>query len=244
MISINTDYGTISPYSIMILTSLVIGMIILFILDTKRGLDNTISSLHILVSLVATVIGGLLLTLIISLGKSIGFSSLGGLAGMYAGGILIAMISRQPYHMKLLAQNTTLTLPIMYSISKIGCFLAGCCRGIGHIGLCSVVYIDKAGSMSVIPIQLIESIIFLAIFAVGIWLWMHKNKYTIHLVFITSAMSKFVLDFLRESHAGVILSMTQVLCLLLIIIDIMLLVRHKLISNKIDKNSRHTQFSM
>ena len=55
----------------------------------------------------------------------------------------------------------------MYAIGKIGCFLVGCCYGIKYSGIFSVVYnysLHAPVGVSLFPIQLVESIVFLLIF--------------------------------------------------------------------------------
>ena len=58
-------------------------------------------------------------------------------------------------------------IPFMYAVGKIGCFFAGCCYGIEYNGFLNVTYNYSAiapKGMSLFPIQLLESIVFLIIF--------------------------------------------------------------------------------
>ena len=55
----------------------------------------------------------------------------------------------------------------MYAVGKIGCFFAGCCYGIEYNGFLNVTYNYSAiapKGISLFPIQLLESIVFLIIF--------------------------------------------------------------------------------
>ena len=56
------------------------------------------------------------------------------------------------------------SFPLMYSIGKIGCFIAGCCYGINYNGLFKIIYKHSKSAPNnvyLFPVQLIESIIFL-----------------------------------------------------------------------------------
>ena len=203
-------------YPVMILTAVAAGLIVQYLLNTRRGIRKDIAGIAILAGVFFSLGGGLLLTFITSKGQYFGLSSLGGLVGLYAANVLVAVIAKRPYYPTIMAQDATLVLPLMYGISKIGCFCAGCCRGAGYHGFGAVTYIEDAGSITVLPVQLLETLSFFGIFALGM-LWFHQKKNgAVHVVFIGCMVVKFALDFLRESHTGLILSQTQVFCLILL----------------------------
>lgn len=133
---------------------------------------------------------------------------------MYAACGLTARFSRLPGYDIVLTQNCTLMLPLMYSIGKVGCFLGGCCGGIPYSGAFRTVYTGvHANPVPALPVQLIESAVFLLIFAAGLYGFFRRRVNSVPAVFLTSAAAKFALDFLRASHTGKILSVTQMLCI-------------------------------
>ncbi len=215
-------------YPVMILISIALGITVQYILNTRRGIQKPIAGLAVLSGLFFCLTGGILLTLVMSGWKLFGLSSLGGLIGLYAGNALVGVLAKRPYYVNILLQDCTLVLPLMYSASKIGCFGAGCCRGLPCRGAWAVHYLTDTGNVSVLPVQLMETICFGLIFAVAMLLYRFRKRNAVHLVFLTGLSSKFALDFLRESHADVLLSKTQILCLLLLLTDAVLLIRKRM----------------
>ena len=216
---INTDYTGISPYPIMIILSFIAGLFVQYYLNVKRGINKNTSRKLILISPVMSVIGAVLLTYYSSDRQYFGFSSIGGLVGMYMATLISAIIERKYGEIKVMLENCTFALPLMYSISKIGCFLSGCCHGMAYDGIFSVDYIgSESGNITVFPVQIFETVSFFIIFAIGIFLYKKHNRNSVWITFMLSAAAKFVLDFLRESHHNQIISLNQILCILLITI--------------------------
>ena len=59
------------------------------------------------------------------------------------------------------------SIPLMYGIGKIGCFLVGCCYGIKYYGPLSITYNYSPSApkdIGLFPIQLLEAIVFIIIF--------------------------------------------------------------------------------
>ncbi len=218
---INTNYTGISPYTIMIMLSFVVGLYVQCRFNSKRGISRKTSFKLILISPVASIICALLLTYYSSGGQYIGLSSMGGLVGMYVSVLLSSVTNRNYGEMRVMAENCTFALPLMYSISKIGCLSAGCCHGIEYNGFLSLHYISDTGSeMAVFPVQLLETIIFFIIFIVGIFLYKMRSRKSLYVTFGLSVSAKFILDFFRESHNGKVLSFNQILCIILIAVVI------------------------
>jgi len=158
-----------------------------------------------------------LLTYAASGGRKTGLSSMGGLFGMYLSVITLALIKRDKNSTKITIENCTLVLPLIYSISKTGCFLAGCCRGIPYNGPFCVEYTGKVTATGCIfPVQLAETIIFFIIFVIGIIMLVKKCSHTSVYLLTLCAAAKGLLDFLRESHTGKAVSLNQILCLAVI----------------------------
>jgi prolipoprotein diacylglyceryltransferase len=224
IIHINTDYSFIPPYSVTLFLSVFFGITGLFILNIKRGIAKNISGYLIMLSTMMCVCFGIMPTRIASGGKEIGFSSMGGLFGMYAAVLIISIINGKRDDTKKMFENCTLILPLMYSVSKFGCFLAGCCHGIEYSGIFCVEYTGgNIKTVSYFPVQLTESVIFMIIFVYGIMRLCRKKKNTGIFILISSAVTKGLLDFLRFSHIDKIISINQTLCLIILIIGIILL---------------------
>lgn len=220
--TINTDYRLIPPYAVMILMSFIVGSLGMHILNIRSGIKKNVAGYLILLSPMMSLFGGVCLTYVISGFRYYGLSSIGGLIGMYTAVLTMAVINSDKEDTKIMFQNCTVVLPLMYSISKIGCFLAGCCYGIEYKGFLSVRYTGHGNipEHDVFPVQLVEAIVFLGIFLLGILFVRHRVRNMLWIVFIISALAKGLLDFLRESHNGELISMNQILCIILIIIGV------------------------
>ena len=93
------------------------------------------------------------------------------------------------------------------------CGGAGCCRGIPYDGIgCVTCTGELATDGAVFPMQLTETIVFFPIFCFGMFCYHRRKKYAAPLVFMLSAVMKFLLEYLRESHIGQTISLTQTLC--------------------------------
>lgn len=106
---------------------------------------------------------------------------------------------------------TILSLLLIYSITKLGCFINGCCYGIIYTGPLNVSY-PFLSNNTYFPIQILETIIFMIIFQICNF---NKNKKdiiynTLKLVII----SKFILDFLRYDHMIKLITINQLSILL------------------------------
>ena len=121
-------------------------------------------------------------------------------------------------------------VPLMYGIGKIGCFFIGCCYGIRYKGIFHVVYnysYSAPKGVSLFPIQLLESIVFILIF-IFFSMLIRKNGFrdiVLGWLFIVCGVFKFFLDYLRMSHVGIILSFNQVISLFFCLVGLFLLVK-------------------
>ena len=213
---IDTDWGKIPPYAIMIMLSFAAGIGSMFFLNVKSGVRKHMAGYLSLLAPFMSIFFGLLLTYITTFGKGMGLSSIGGLFGMFAAVVTIALIGRDRREFRTMLTSCTLVVPLMYSISKIGCLCAGCCRGIAYHGAFCIEYTGKkTGDICVFPVQLAETLLFFAIFVTGIILFMKKKQNTELFVIIASVLGKGGLDFLRASHTDKIISLNQILCLVI-----------------------------
>ena len=207
-----TDHR-IPPYLVMIALSFLTGIGGVYLLNVRRGIGRQTARCLALLSPVLSIVPAMLQSYLETGG--IGLSSVGGLAGMYAAVLTVAPAAGRPGYGRIMTQNVTLMLPLMYAVSKLGCFLAGCCRGIPYSGLLAVHYTGKT-TADAFPVQLAESAVFTLIFLLGMLGLRRGYRHTPELVFFCAAAAKFLLDFLREAHIGHILTVNQVLCLILI----------------------------
>lgn len=133
-----------------------------------------------------------------------GYSFWGAILGAMTGTLLYAKFAKKSFTD--LVQILFPNLILVYSISKIGCFLNGCCGG----------KILENGTQ--IPIQLIETIVF-AILYLYIILTKYKNVYQkIFLTTILFSVFKFILEFFRKPVNLMPISISQVISIWAIII--------------------------
>jgi len=161
---------------------------------------------------------------------SLGLSSYGGIIGAIICLIIFSFQFKKP--IKDMLFTFMPSVPLMYAIGKIGCFLIGCCYGIEYTGWGNVVYnyspIDHQHTHS-FPVQLVEAIFFISIFVYMINRII-KNKFnwkTLGISFILCGLAKFTLDYLRISHVGIVLSLNQIISILFIIVGVILIIKNK-----------------
>ena len=161
------------------------------------------------------------------------FSSLGAVFGEFISVIVFSLLTKM--ELKKTIALSILPLPLTYSISKIGCFMAGCCYGIPYNGILSV-YNNKE-ELLLFPVQLAETICFAIIFAIFFALFF-KGKYTLNVSFaliITCCVTKGLLYYLRfeslnnpfGSHQIIIISIIFIFSLCL------LFTKHRTINNRL-----------
>ena len=214
--NINEQYHL---YSILLVVSLVIGLLIPSIKLAKAGIRKDVLLCVALLNMFLALFFGKMYTMIAEKSTDIlstGFSSLGGLIGFLIGTYVFYLICDKD---KRILENYVISLPLIYAISKIGCFFAGCCHGIEYTGALNIRY--EAGSAcalstAVFPVQITETIVFIAIYFIMNKIKANGDSVTLTLLFCTVA--KFILDFLRYSHIGKIVSSNQVVCLVIAVI--------------------------
>lgn len=158
----------------------------------------------------------------------IGLSSYGAIIGII---ILLFLFSKQyKKSFKDLLYIMLPSIPLMYGIGKIGCFLAGCCYGIKYDGPLSVSYnysYSAPKGIKLFPIQMLETIIFIGIFIYA-YNKVNKNKpnyIIIGQIFVICGISKFLLDYLRISHVGKLFSINQIVSMAFILVGFFLILR-------------------
>lgn len=213
-------------YPSMIVLSLIVNVIVVLIISRKfkYTVDELVSML--VIDNIGIIGGGILYTYIFS--KYLGFSSLGGVIGGLIMLYLYSLLVKKDYKYMLILFMPS--IPLMYAIGKIGCFVAGCCYGIPYDGIGHIVYHSSEVALlntNLFPIQIVETIIFLIIFIYIISRY-YKNKFSIKLIMIeiiVCGIAKFLLDFLRYEHTVKVVTSNQIMCLLLVIFSGIYLIR-------------------
>lgn len=225
------NFENIPIYGTFILLSLLINCILIFFLGKIQNIKKNIILCSLTYEMIGIITGAKLLNMIQIEGNTsfyyAGFSAYGGVIG----GILALIIFSNLYHIsfKKMLSIYVPVLPLLYSISKIGCLFAGCCYGIEYTGLGSIVYeYSKEAPLNIklFPVQFVESIVNLIIF-ISIMIIYKKNKDDIKLIgyiFLLCGLSKFVLEYLRYSFQGCI-SSTQCISLMFVFIGIFIILK-------------------
>lgn len=219
-----------SLYSIMLGSSLIIGAVFIYNNLVKHGMKKEMVFYQLLLTMLCITTFSKLVTIISSWESDInmfnaGFSSLGGAIGV----IVSVLIHTKIYNdnTKLLYETFALSLPLMYGVAKMGCHFAGCCHGIPYDGIFSTTSNYCKEQIELFPVQLAETIVFLLIFIVSIILYYKKIDIN-YLAFemIICAVSKFMLDYLRYSNLGKVITFNQIMCIIFCIIGIIILARN------------------
>lgn len=141
----------------------------------------------------------------------VGVSSIGGVIGTILSAYIYEKIEN---HDKKIMKYTILSLPLVYSISKLGCFLVGCCYGIPYSGVGYVFYTEGL-NIKLFPVQLLEVLCFFLLF---LYLNYKKNhRKIIAITLMTSSILKFILDFFRYEHTIKFITSNQVVCIIIVL---------------------------
>ena len=176
----NTNF---SLYVIMLIISLISNVIVVLCIYKKYNLttDETIGAL--VYENIGIIFGAKVLTYLenTNLYKNfdflnIGFTSYGALLGAF----ICLFIFKIQFKKK--AKDIYYTflpsIPSMYAIGKIGCFLVGCCYGMKYSGPGSIIYNYSSiapKNTSLFPVQILETLIFTLIFIYTIINLITKN---------------------------------------------------------------------
>ncbi len=226
---------TRSPYPLFVLIGVLAGLGISIFLMKRKGVERfsfLLSSFLVFASI-------FILNVSWSFPKIIklepwGFDGTLSAAGLTVGAFCSALIFRKNGP-EIMASFVT-GAPLMYSISKIGCFLAGCCRGFSYDGPLSVTY-DRWGEGSFFPAQLLDVVCFFVIFGLA-FILTTKCKDLIKVSFavmLISIISRFGVDYFRLSHEDNVISKTQ---LLMITANIIVIISFIIISRLKGKGAR------
>lgn len=212
-------------YGLMLILSFVLMALFIGISLYKLKVPGILIGYSLLLTTFCVVSGAVIFHIVTHLNQgmslsNLGISSYGGAIGLISSTFIFTAIYKEKRQQ--IITLYFLTLPLMYGISKLGCFLGGCCYGIPYNQIGYVHYnIYNTPTEPLFPVQLAETICFLIIFGFCCYLFFYKkNKYLIEFIMIFCALGKFVLDFLRSSHINIILSVNQVVSLIFIAIAV------------------------
>lgn len=241
-------------YGLMILVGIIVANIVAFALAKRLKADKFDFVLLECYGIVGAFIGSKLLFLIISYKDiewsrifefkyffnvlSNGFVFYGGLAVA----ILFILMGGKIHKIDVWSylRKFIFVIPIMHAFGRIGCFCAGCCYGMTYKGLGAVKFpIDSQApsDTTLFPVQIVESILVLAIAIVLIILEIKKEfYYTIETYLLTYSVVRFVLEFFRGDAlrgAALGLSTSQWISIVVFIsVIISILYRKKNVSEK------------
>ncbi len=211
MSNINFYYFTFSTYILIIGIAFIVGFVLFYKFSQKYY--NKIDIVYIyVINILGFAIGAKILSLLsnnveISVYNFInsGYSFIGGVIGSIL--VVILYCKRYELNLKNMLSNFTVVYPLIYSISKIGCFLNNCCYG--SISINNVTYNFS--------LQLINSVIMFVLFL--ILMKKHQNIVIFHF-FSMFGIIRFVEDFFRYSRNIMIFNLTleQIICFIFIII--------------------------
>ncbi len=211
-------------YGIIIVLSVIIGMIYIYHNLKKEGYKSKQVLLFFIMYIAFAFICGKMYT-VLAYGNagflSAGLSAYGGLIGVVIAAIIFEKILPADGE---LIKYTILSLPLVYGLTKIACFIAGCCGGIPYEGIFKVKYVDLLNIWQ-FPIQITEVIVFLLIFVICHFL--RKKKSINYIVMVLVSIFKFSLDFLRYDHVDILITRNQVFSILLLIITIVAFILRK-----------------
>lgn len=225
-------------YGFAILLSLIVNIFVVFKLSKKYNYNKNEIVALLLYENVGIIGGAKIFTFIQNYDKlngqfdflSLGLSSYGAVIGAML--FLLLFCIQFKKSIKELLYIFIPSIPLMYGIGKIGCFLVGCCYGIEYNGFLNVIYkYSKSAPKNIplFPIQIVETIVFISIF-IYMMVQHKKDKFDLKVVgisFILSGLFKFLLEFLRHSHIGKIISSTQMISIVFIIIGIFIIIYNK-----------------
>lgn len=225
-------------YLTFIIISIVVNYLFVMYFAKKKNIDKNLIVTSIIYEIFGIIIGGKLFTLFLSIGKvedlsffnflKLGFTSYGGLIG----GLLLLFIFIIQFKLNKLEMLGVyiVPVPIMYSISKLGCLFAGCCYGKPYSGVFNIKYINSetiSSNVTLFPIQLLETITFFISFIYIAYCYLkdeNLNK-VIGKCFVICGILKFIGEFFRASYNGILTSVNQQISIIFILIGILFYIR-------------------
>lgn len=221
----------IRSYGVMLLVGFICGFIYLTRVGPPRGLGIPTLLDLLLVELVAAIVGARLLFVLLMLGEYAenpetvldvwqgGLSFHGGLLGAIIATVWFARARRIRF--AVLADICTPGIPIGYGLTRIGCFLNGCCHG-GPTHSCFGIVMPETGYAEPLhPTQLYASAGSFLLFFILVRAWprMRRPGQLLPLYMVLYSILRFLCEYTRygftAEKSGLIpsLSVAQVACI-------------------------------
>ena len=215
MRKIDLYFFTFSTYLLIIGIAFIIGFIIFYKISKKY---NKVDVIYVyIINILGFAIGSKIFSLIFNEDKinlynfaNSGYSFIGGIIG--SDFLVILYCKKYKLETASLIQNFAVIYPIIYAISKIGCFLNGCCYGIIKIN----------NSIYKFPLQLIDLIIMFGLFLILMIMHYKKKKKIFSTFLFMFGFIRFLEDFFRYYRNVIFLNftLTQIVCILFMIIGL------------------------
>lgn len=184
---------TFNTYGVIVLLSVAAGFISAVLLCRRCGISRQTYGFTAMLNAASLFMFSFLLAFYESGGKGIGFAGLGAAFGLMVS-MFISVLIHKEKPLDLIACWTVST-PLMYSLSKLGCLSAGCC----------------GGSFFRIPVQLADTAAFFLIYVISLVIFFRNKLKAVFSAMILSFIARIGLDFFRDSHEGMIISLNQIL---------------------------------
>lgn len=188
----------IQLYGVIVLSGVALGFVSACVLSHLSGLKKQTVFFTAFLNIFCTLMLSILSVIIFSGGREYGLSGLGGAFGLMLGTLVSSYIHGD--HPRELVSSWIVSAPLMYGVSKLACFHAGCC----------------SGEFFSLPIQPVVSVIFITIYIISVIAFIKsKDKMkAAYLAMIISFIARAGLDFFHDSHAGKIITREQILVII------------------------------
>lgn len=228
-----TIFGRQLPtYGVLIWCGIAVSVAVALCICKRKGTDREEIIFSGVYTMVGALIGAKLLFILVSLPTIIaerinplallwgGFVFYGGLIGGALG--LFIYCKQFKMSFKELAETYATVLPLGHAFGRVGCFFAGCCYGIEYDGALSYTYSTALAETPIgvplLPIQLIEAVCLLVVFALLLTVYLKSGKETgkvLPLYLLCYSLLRFVLEFFRGDRARgiLLLSTSQWICI-------------------------------
>ncbi len=207
-------------YGLLIILSIFIGTFYVCFNLKKLGFKKEYVYYYGILSIVFSLFGSLAISKLLT--NENGLTSYAGAISVIICALVFnKLVPRRNIYLK----YAIISLPLIYSIGKIGCFLVGCCYGKPYNGVLSVTYTEGL-NIPLFPIQALEALVFFMLFL--IFNMIINHKYIKEITLITCALCKLLLDFLRYDHLTKTFTMNQIISVIVILIGILLIIKKNL----------------
>lgn len=247
-----TVFG-IPPYVFFAGIGAVFGFFVFNLLLLRLKADMSIGNRAVVLSIPALLLGAKLFGIIANIVKCIVYNKpitldtflYSGI--VFYGGLVFFLISFwlivrkiSPQDREKIIDSLAVSIPLFHAFGRIGCFTAGCCYGIPTKSIIGITYTTwvqgSPFTETRVPIQLIEAMLNIMLFALLLWIATHKKTKgkLIMLYIILYALVRFINEFFRGDIDKTILfgfSAAQAISIALIIIVSIKLIKERMVKN-------------